>query len=117
MTQQAPTQPILACAQCRRTFGQSDLVPIAGNWVCGDCKAAFLSRLVAGGPVTASALQYAGVGIRFGARFVDGLVFMVPFAIVGILASAKHAANGGGQQGAWIQRNLCLGRPRFWFVL
>jgi uncharacterized RDD family membrane protein YckC len=85
MTQQAPTQPMLACAQCRRTFGQSDLVPIAGNWVCGDCKAAFLSRLVAGGPVTASALQYAGVGIRFGARFVDGLVFMVPFAIFAFL--------------------------------
>jgi uncharacterized RDD family membrane protein YckC len=76
---------MLACAQCRRTFGQSDLVPIAGNWVCGDCKAAFLSRLVAGGPVTASALQYAGVGVRFGARFVDGLVFMVPFAILAFL--------------------------------
>jgi uncharacterized RDD family membrane protein YckC len=76
---------MLACAQCRRTFGQSDLVPIAGNWVCGDCKAAFLSRLVAGGPVTASALQYAGVGVRFGARFVDGLVFMVPFAIFAFL--------------------------------
>ncbi len=85
MTQQTPTQPMLACAQCRRTFGQSDLVPIAGNWVCGDCKAAFLSRLVAGGPVTASALQYAGVGVRFGARFVDGLVFMVPFAILAFL--------------------------------
>lgn len=85
MIQQTPTQPMLACAQCRRTFGQSDLVPIAGNWVCGDCKAAFLSRLVAGGPVTASALQYAGVGVRFGARFVDGLVFMVPFAIFAFL--------------------------------
>jgi len=85
MIQQTPTQPVLACAQCRRTLGQSDLVPIAGNWVCCDCKAAFLSRLVAGGPVTASALQYAGVGIRFGARFVDGLVFTVPFAIVAFL--------------------------------
>ena len=41
MTQQASTQPVLACAQCGRTFGQSDLVPIAGNWVCGACKPAF----------------------------------------------------------------------------
>jgi uncharacterized RDD family membrane protein YckC len=85
MIQQAPMQPVLACAQCGRTFGQSDLVPIAGNWVCGDCKAAFLSRVVAGGPAAASALHYAGVGIRFGARFVDGLVFLVPFGIVGVL--------------------------------
>jgi uncharacterized RDD family membrane protein YckC len=85
MTQQAPTQPVLACAQCGRTFGQSDLVPIAGNWVCGDCKAAFLSRIVAGGPAAASSLRYAGVGIRFGARFIDGLVFIVPFVIFAIL--------------------------------
>jgi uncharacterized RDD family membrane protein YckC len=82
MIQQAPTQPMLACAQCRRTFGQSDLVSIAGNWVCGDCKAAFLSRIVAGGPAAPSSLRYAGVGIRFGARFVDGLMFIVPFLIV-----------------------------------
>jgi len=104
MTQQAPTQPVLACAQCGRTFGQSDLVPIAGNWVCGDCKAAFLSRIVAGGPAAASSLRYAGVGIRFGARFIDGLVFIVPFVIFAILvlpnvlrtaaANRTPAANG-----------------------
>jgi len=85
MTQQAPTQPVLACAQCGRTFGQSDLVPIAGNWVCGDCKSSFLSRVVAGGPAVASSLRYAGVGIRFGARFIDGLLFLVPFVIFLIL--------------------------------
>jgi uncharacterized RDD family membrane protein YckC len=85
MTQQAPTQPVLACAQCGKTFGQSDLVPIAGNWVCGACKPAFLSRVVAGGPGVASSLRYAGVGIRFGARFVDGLLFLVPFVIVLVL--------------------------------
>jgi len=85
MTQQAPTQQVLACAQCGKSFGQSDLVPIAGNWVCGACKPAVLSRVVAGGPAAASSLRYAGVGIRFGARFVDGLVFIVPFAIVAAL--------------------------------
>jgi uncharacterized RDD family membrane protein YckC len=82
MTQQAPTQPVLACAQCGKSFGQSDLVPIAGNWVCGACKPAFLSRIVAGGPAVASSLHYAGVGTRFGARFIDGLLFLIPFGIV-----------------------------------
>lgn len=85
MTQQAPVQTMLSCSQCGRSFAQSDLVQIAGRLVCGDCKSAFLSRVVAGGPVTATALQYAGVGIRFGARFVDGLVFMVPFFIIAAL--------------------------------
>jgi uncharacterized RDD family membrane protein YckC len=97
MTQQAPTQQVLACAQCGKTFGQSDLVPIAGNWVCGACKPAFLSRLVAGGPAVASSLRYAGVGIRFGARFVDGLIFMVPFAIVLILVMPSFLRNPTGK--------------------
>jgi uncharacterized RDD family membrane protein YckC len=97
MTQQAPTQTVLACAQCGKTFGQSDLVPIAGNWVCGNCKSAFLSRVVAGGPAVASSLNYAGVGIRFGARFVDGLIFIVPFAIVLILAMPGLLRNPTGK--------------------
>jgi uncharacterized RDD family membrane protein YckC len=85
MTQQDPAQPALACSQCGRTFAQSNLVQIAGNWVCGDCKPTFLSRLVAGGPVVASSLNYAGVGIRFAARFVDGLIFIIPFFVVILL--------------------------------
>jgi uncharacterized RDD family membrane protein YckC len=85
MTQQAPTQQVMACAQCGKSFGQSDLVPIAGNWVCGACKPAFLSRVVAGGPGVASSLRYAGVGIRFGARFIDGLLFLVPLVLVLVL--------------------------------
>jgi uncharacterized RDD family membrane protein YckC len=111
MTQQAPTQSVLACAQCGRTFGQSDLVPIAGNWVCGDCKPAFLSRVVAGGPAAASSLRYAGVGIRFGARFIDGLIFIVPFMIVVVLlvpnmlrtvANKAPAFNGAFVLGALV---------------
>jgi uncharacterized RDD family membrane protein YckC len=97
MTQQAPTQQVMACAQCGKSFGQSDLVPIAGNWVCGACKPAFLSRVVAGGPGVASALRYAGVGIRFGARFVDGLVFIVPFAIVAFLLLPSMLRTAGGK--------------------
>lgn len=85
MTPEAPVQPVLVCSQCRRTFGQSDLVQIAGNWVCGDCKSAFLSRVVAGGPVAASALEYGGVGIRFGARFIDGAIFGIPLLIIIVL--------------------------------
>ncbi len=85
MSQQVSTQAVLACSQCQRTFAHSDLVQIAGNWVCGNCKPAFLSRVMAGGPGAAASMGYAGVGIRFGARFVDGLVFLVPFGIIAAL--------------------------------
>jgi uncharacterized RDD family membrane protein YckC len=98
MQQQAPAPMVLACSQCGRTFAHSELVQIAGNWVCGDCKPAFLSRVMAGSPGAASSLRYAGVGIRFGARFIDGLVFMVPFAIVGALVLPNLLRTVGGRQ-------------------
>jgi uncharacterized RDD family membrane protein YckC len=77
MTQQAPAQTVLACSQCGRTFGQGDLVQIAGNWVCGDCKAAFLSRLMAGGAARSSRWHYGGFWIRFAGVFIDGILMQV----------------------------------------
>lgn len=78
MTQQAPTETMLACSQCGRTFAPSDLVQIAGNWVCGTCKPAFLSRVVAGG-VSQSRWHYGGFWMRLAARIIDGLALAVVF--------------------------------------
>jgi uncharacterized RDD family membrane protein YckC len=77
MTQQTSTQAAVACSQCGRTFGQGDLVQIAGNWVCGDCKPAFLSRLMAGGAATSSQWHYGGFWIRFAGVFIDGILMQV----------------------------------------
>lgn len=83
MSPEAPVQASFACSQCRREFVHSDLVQIAGNWVCADCKPAFLSRLMASGAAGASLMgwHYGGFWIRFGARFIDGLIFTIPFLI------------------------------------
>jgi|HubBroStandDraft_6_1064221.scaffolds.fasta_scaffold00376_4 uncharacterized RDD family membrane protein YckC len=79
MTQQPPVQAMLFCSQCGRPFGQSDLVQIAGRLVCGDCKSAFLSRIVAGGPSPAGASQwhYGGFWIRFCGVFLDGILLQL----------------------------------------
>lgn len=83
MNQEVPVQAVLACSQCGKAFAQSDLVQISQHWVCADCKPAFLSWVLASGAGAPSplGLQYAGVWIRFAARFVDGLVLMVPVLI------------------------------------
>ena len=83
MSPEAPVQTLLACSQCGRSLPHSDLVQIAGNWVCADCKPAFLSRVMASGAAGASPLawRYGGFWIRFGARFIDGLIFTVPILI------------------------------------
>ena len=84
MSQQAPPQELLACSQCGRMFAHSDLVQIARNWVCGDCKPAFLSRVMVGGADAAGPFgwHYGGLWIRFGARFIDSFVLAVPFLIL-----------------------------------
>ncbi|HEU5410771.1 MAG TPA: hypothetical protein VFU57_07110, partial [Candidatus Acidoferrales bacterium] len=64
MTPQAPVQTMLACSQCGRSFAHSDLVQIAGNWVCGDCKQAFLSRVMASGASATTRWHYGGFWIR-----------------------------------------------------
>ena len=83
MSPEAQVQTLLFCSQCGRTFAQSDLVQIAGNWVCAECKPAFLSRVMASGVAGASPLarRYGGFWIRFGARFIDGLIFTIPMVI------------------------------------
>lgn len=86
MTQQAPPQIELACSQCGRNFPQSDLVQIAGSWVCAECKPAFLSRVMASGP-GASPLgwHYAGFWIRVAARFIDGIILLTTQAFTALL--------------------------------
>ncbi len=76
MSEETPVQTVLVCSQCGRAFGHSDLVQIAGNWVCADCKPAFLSRVLASGAAEASPLgwHYGGFWIRVGARFSDGII-------------------------------------------
>ena len=83
MSPEAPVQTVLYCSECGRALGQSDLVQITGTWVCADCKPAFLSRVMASGAAGASPLawRYGGFWIRFGARFIDGLIFTVPMVI------------------------------------
>jgi uncharacterized RDD family membrane protein YckC len=87
MSPEAPVQTMMACSQCGRALAQSELVLISGVWVCADCKPAFLSRVMASGAAGASPLarRYGGFWIRFGARMIDGLIFIVPFLVVAAL--------------------------------
>lgn len=84
MSEPGPLQTELFCSQCGRTLAHSDMVQIAGNWVCGDCKPAYLSRMMASGVAAGSprGWHYGGFWMRFGARMIDGFVLGVPFFIL-----------------------------------
>lgn len=81
MSEPAPLQTVLPCSQCGRSFAHSDMVQIAGNWVCGDCKPAFLSRVMASGAAAPRGWHYGGFWMRFGARMIDGFVLGVPLLV------------------------------------
>jgi uncharacterized RDD family membrane protein YckC len=100
MSAETPVQAVLTCSQCGRTLPHSDLVQIAGNWVCAECKPAFLSRVMASGAAGASPLawRYGGFWIRFGARFIDGLIFTVP-AIIFVALLIPNLMRAGSQAG------------------
>ena len=107
----APTDEIV-CAECNKIFSKNSAIQYGGVWVCATCKPIFVQKLREGAtlPGQGGALNYAGFWIRFGAKFVDGLIFLVVLAIpIGffIFANIKSAAQGG--QGGFGQVALQLG--------
>jgi uncharacterized RDD family membrane protein YckC len=84
MNQEAPAQAMSWCSQCGRALPQSDLVQIAGNWVCAECKPAFLSRVMASGAAVTSKWHYGGFWIRVVARLIDGFTLGIVQAFIAL---------------------------------
>src|SRR4029077_21051728 len=85
MSQEAQVETVFSCSQCGRALAHSDLVQIAGNWVCADCKPAFLSRVMASGVVVTTKWHYAGFWIRVVARLIDGITLGIAQAFIALL--------------------------------
>lgn len=88
MSPETAVQPTMWCSQCGRSLPPSDLVQIAGNWVCAECKPVFLSRVMAGGAGSAAAFprtwHYGGFWIRFLARMIDTVIVGVTQACIAL---------------------------------
>jgi uncharacterized RDD family membrane protein YckC len=117
MSEQAPGQTVLACSQCGRTFAHSEVVQIAGNWVCANCKPGYLSRVMASGAAGASPLgwHYGGLWIRFGARFIDGIVLGVPLIIIAALVIPNLIRTQGNPPNAAVAGIAAFGLTFFLF--
>ena len=62
-----------ACSQCGRAFSPDEMITYEGQTVCAECKPLFFQRVKEGAAV-AGHREYAGFWIRFGAKFVDGII-------------------------------------------
>src|SRR5437867_10843556 len=71
----------VVCAECGRIFPLDNTIQYGNVRVCAGCKPIFMQKLAEGAKIGGS-LNYAGFWVRFGAKFLDGLIIGVPFMAV-----------------------------------
>lgn len=89
--QPAPTAAQSACCECGRVFNQNDMIRHGDSWVCAACKPVFLQRIKEGA-VLPGVMKYGGFWIRFGAKFIDGLILQAVNFGMGLLGSMIGSA-------------------------
>ena len=69
------------CAECGGVFNRDDMIPHGSVYICARCKPVFMQKLAEGAKLNTGGLDYASIGLRFGAMVLDGiLLWIVSFA-------------------------------------
>ncbi len=74
----------IVCAECGKAFPPDDVIKYGDRYVCAVCKPVFVQKLKEGA-VMAGTMEYAGFWIRFGAKFVDGIILNLMGLVVNLL--------------------------------
>jgi len=75
-----------SCSQCGQLHAQEDMLFYNDMWVCAACKSAFVQKIKESGKIGGQ-LNYAGFWIRFGAKFIDGIIIALVSFIFAIIPS------------------------------
>jgi uncharacterized RDD family membrane protein YckC len=75
---------LVRCAGCDQDFCPDCLVELKGKRLCAGCKSEAVKDIQSGVPV-GSELRLAGVGVRFLAILLDGLVVFIPFTVISVV--------------------------------
>lgn len=73
------TVAVQTCVECGKSFPEDEMLQYEGRWVCALCKPIFFQRLKEG-LVAPGLLEYASVGRRFLAVFMDGILLEIVVA-------------------------------------
>jgi len=93
-----------ACSQCGRLFPADDMVSYENRYVCAECKPLFFQKIKEGASV-AGQREFAGFWIRFGAKFVDGIILNVVGRLLGLVIGL---ALKGDEAAVWIAAGVGL---------
>jgi len=83
------------CTECGGVFHADDMIRFGNSRVCLRCKPAFIQKLAEGADVRAGQMQYAGLGQRFGAVILDGILLWVLSIGLQVLAGLSLAQSLG----------------------
>jgi len=83
---------LVKCSRCTKPYCQDCVVQLKSNYFCIDCKGEQVKDIQSGADATV--LDLAGVGTRFAALFLDGLVLMIPLGIGIFILAFGFTATG-----------------------
>jgi len=90
----------VVCSQCGQIFNANDVIRYGDKAVCAGCKPVFLQKLREGSSLSASDMDYASFGIRFGAKFLDNIIMRVVGMAIGFAFGAAASSSGPDGIGA-----------------
>ena len=102
----APAQEETVCAECGKIFPVDETIRHGNVRVCAACKPVFLQKLTEGAKINTGALNLAGIGTRFAAVFIDGLLLMVVNVGVGFILGMTAMQVAGTQPTAALSVQL-----------
>jgi uncharacterized RDD family membrane protein YckC len=88
------------CAECGGMFNKQDMIQYSGAYVCARCKPVFMQKLAEGAKINTGRVTYAGFWIRFGAKFVDGLIMRVAGFPISLIFGAAAPMTSRSVSGA-----------------
>lgn len=98
----AVEENLVKCSRCAKPFCHDCVIELKSNFYCIDCKSEQVRDIQSGADTTA--LEMAGIGTRFAAVFIDGLILAIPtVAILFIFGIGMFAAAGSTGIGAGMQ--------------
>ncbi len=109
------------CSQCGQSHAQDDMIFYNDLWVCAACKSTFIQKIKESGNIDGQ-LNYGGFWIRFGAKFIDGLITGAIGFMIGMMSPIIGGLFGSDQgmaMGSLIAQLLSILFSAFystWFV-
>jgi uncharacterized RDD family membrane protein YckC len=82
--------PAALCNECNRMLPTDEMIRYEGRFVCPTCKPLFFQKVKEGALVSGQRV-YAGFWIRFGAKFIDGIILQLTAGVVGFAIGAAVA--------------------------